>query len=103
MGNRSTIHAYQLCQLANGRPGWTAGDHHKRGQFSRRRLAFIKAMGTMELSPVLLRELRQAMAASKKKNVPASTSGATDEATTTPVQPSACKRKAAELSNECHG
>jgi hypothetical protein len=35
MGNRSTIHAYQLCQLANGRPGWTAGDQHKRGQFSK--------------------------------------------------------------------
>jgi hypothetical protein len=24
MGNRSTSHAYQICQLANGRPGWTA-------------------------------------------------------------------------------
>jgi hypothetical protein len=30
-------------------------------------LAFIKAVGSMELSPVLLRELRKAMAAAKKK------------------------------------
>jgi len=34
-GNCSTIHANQLCQLANGRSGWTAGDHYKRGQFSK--------------------------------------------------------------------
>jgi hypothetical protein len=30
-------------------------------------LAFIKAIGSMELSPVLLRELRKSMAAAKKK------------------------------------
>jgi len=30
-------------------------------------LAFIKAVGSMQLSPVLLRELRKAMAAAKKK------------------------------------
>jgi hypothetical protein len=64
-------------------------------------LAFIKAMGTIKLSPVLLRELRKAMAASnKRKNVPASTSGVIDEATTTPEKPSACKRKTEEISND---
>jgi hypothetical protein len=34
MGNRSTSHGYQLCQLTNGRQGWTA-DQYKRGQFSK--------------------------------------------------------------------
>ena len=35
MGNHSTSHAYQLCQLTNGRPGWTAEDQYKRDQFSK--------------------------------------------------------------------
>jgi len=75
-------------------------------------LAFIKAMGSMELSPVLLRELRRAMAAAKKK-VPAATTssarasalvhsgGAGGEARTSldSVQPNVFKRKAEELSN----
>jgi len=34
-GNRSTSHAYQLCQLANGRPARTTGDQYKRGHFSK--------------------------------------------------------------------
>ena len=32
-GNRSTSHAYHLCQLAHGRPAWTTGDQYKRCQF----------------------------------------------------------------------
>ena len=35
MSNHSTSHTYQFCQLANGRPGWTARDQYKRGQFSK--------------------------------------------------------------------
>jgi len=30
-GLHSISHAYQLCQPANGRSGWTAGDWKKRG------------------------------------------------------------------------
>jgi hypothetical protein len=36
-------------------------------------LAFIKAVGSMDLSPVFLRELRKAMAAAKKKKALAAT------------------------------
>jgi hypothetical protein len=56
----------------------------------------------MELSPVLLRELRKAKAASKKKKELASTvstGGAVDEATTALDQPNVCKRKAEKLSS----
>jgi hypothetical protein len=63
-------------------------------------LAFIKAIGTIELSPVLLQKLRKAMAASKKKKKLASTTstdGAVDEATTALNQFNACKRKAVDF------
>ena len=32
-GLHSTSHVYQLCQLANGRAGWTAGDRNKKRPF----------------------------------------------------------------------
>jgi hypothetical protein len=60
-------------------------------------LAFIKAIGTMELSPVLLRELRRAMAAAKIK-VLASTPS-TGGAPTSLDQPNVYKSKAEELSS----
>jgi hypothetical protein len=76
-------------------------------------LAFINAVGTMELSPVLLRVLRKAMAAAKKKKALAATTpnasasplvhpgGAGGEARTSldSEHPNECKRKAEELSN----
>ena len=76
-------------------------------------LAFIKAVGSMELSPVLLRDLRWAMADAKKKKVLAATTpnasasalvhpgGAVGEDRTSfdSLQPNVCKRKAEELSN----
>ena len=80
----------------------------------RQELAFIKAVGSMQLSPVLLRELRKAMAAAKKAlaatalNASASAlehpGGAGGEARTSldSVKAKVCKRKAEELSNsEC--
>jgi hypothetical protein len=76
-------------------------------------LTFIKAEGSMELSPVLLRELRKTMAAAKKKNaLAATTPNASVSALVQPggtggevhtsldsVQPNVCKKKAEELSN----
>ena len=77
-------------------------------------VAFIKALGSIELSPVFLRELRKAMAAGKKKKaltapkVKATSasalerpSGVGGEAWTSRCspQPSVSKRKAYELSN----
>jgi hypothetical protein len=64
-------------------------------------LAFIKAIGTMELSPVLLRELRKAMAVAKKKVLAsiASTGGDVGEAPTFLEQPNVSVRKAEELSS----
>jgi hypothetical protein len=47
-------------------------------------LAFIKSVGSMELSPVLLRELRKVMAAEKKKALSATTRNASASA---PVHP----------------
>jgi len=77
-------------------------------------LAFIKAVGSMELSPVLLRELREAMDAAKKKEaLSATTPNASASALVHPggagggvwtstdsVQSNVCKRKADELSNQ---
>jgi len=77
-------------------------------------LAFIKSVGSVELSPVLLRELRKAMAAAnKKKALSATTPNASASALVHPggagggirtsldsVQPNVCKRKAQELSNQ---
>jgi len=77
-------------------------------------LVFIKAVGSMELSPVLLRELRKAMAAAKKKKALSATKpNASASALVHPggagggvrtsldsVQPNVCKRKAEELSNK---
>jgi hypothetical protein len=74
-------------------------------------LAFIKAIGSMELSPVLFRELRKAMAvAKKKKSISATPSHASASALVHPggagggvrtpldsAQPNVCKRKAEEL------
>jgi hypothetical protein len=56
----------------------------------------------MELSPVLLRELKKAMAVAKKKKVLASTAStgvAVGEAPTALDQPNACRRKDEELSS----
>jgi hypothetical protein len=68
-------------------------------------LAFMKFISTLQLSPALLRELRKAMAASKKRRALASSkvkpSGeAVDEVQSShkPLQQPAGKRKAAELS-----
>jgi len=77
-------------------------------------LPFIKAVGSMELSPVLLRELRKAMAAAKKKkalSAPTSNksasallhSGGAGGGVRNPldsVKPNVCKRKAEELSSQ---
>jgi hypothetical protein len=63
-------------------------------------LDFIKAIGTMKLSPVLLQELRKAMAAAKKKMVLASTAspgGAVGAGPTSLDQPNVSKRKAEEI------
>jgi hypothetical protein len=76
-------------------------------------LAFIKAVGSMELSPFLLREMRKAMAAAKKKKaLSATTPNARASALVHPggagggvrtsldsVQPNVCNMKAEELSN----
>jgi hypothetical protein len=79
-------------------------------------LAFIKAIGSMELSPVLFRELRKAMAAVKKKKaISAAPSNASAPALVHPggagvggrtpldsTLPNVCKRKAKELlSQDC--
>jgi hypothetical protein len=68
-------------------------------------LAFMTAISTLQLSPVLLRELRRAVAASKRRKVlaprKAKPSGeVVDEVQSShkPLQLSAGKRKAAELS-----
>jgi hypothetical protein len=69
-------------------------------------LAFMKAISTPQLSPALLRELRKAMAASKKRKALASSkvkpSGqAVNEVQSShkPLQQPAGKRKAAEFSS----
>jgi hypothetical protein len=66
-----------------------------------KKLPFIKAIGTNELSPVLPRELRKAMAAAKKKVLAstAPTGGAVGDAPTFLDQPNACKGKAEEISS----
>jgi hypothetical protein len=75
-------------------------------------IAFIKAVGSMQLSPVLLTELRKAMAAAKKKTISATPPNASASALVHPcgaggevwtpldsVQPNVCKRKAEECFN----
>ena len=80
-----------------------------RAMLRQEELAFIKAVGSMELSPVLLRELRKAMTVAKKKALLATTPNASASALVHPgglrkpldsVQSNVCKRKADELSNQ---
>jgi hypothetical protein len=69
------------------------------------KLAFLKAITSIELSPVFLRELKKAMAAGKKKKALAASKATSTAALERPSgeartsRDTLCKRKAEELSS----